>query len=280
MDREDLIRWVGEGRPIEWLFFWGHTPIVKGQVDSSCLSQWYSSPFEVDGVRYLTAEHFMMAEKARCFGDNEALTKVLQTTSPAEAKKVGRSVEGYRESTWADLRFQAVVQGNLFKFGSSKPLRYFLLGTGKKILVEASPYDAIWGIGLSKDNPLSRDPSRWKGHNYLGFALMEVRRTLLKGYWLEAIYALVECGQNEDALDILYERIDGLLSKGAMREVDSILGGIDLDRLDVTLLLATLTVTLSASPYLTCRPNLVRGVEGRIRELAPDRVECLMAGLR
>ena len=139
----------------------------------------------------------MIAEKARCFGDNEALTKVLQTTSPAEAKKVGRSVEGYRESTWADLRFQAVVQGNLFKFGSSKPLRYFLLGTGKKILVEAS-----------------------------------------------------------------------------------ILGGIDLGRLDVTLLLATLTITLSASPHLTCRPKLVRDVEGRVRELVPDRFECLMAGLR
>jgi len=57
----------------------------------------------------------------------------------------------------------------------SKQLGAFLKNTNDRILVEASPVDPIWGIGMAKDHPQINDPSAWKGHNLLGFALMEVR---------------------------------------------------------------------------------------------------------
>jgi ribA/ribD-fused uncharacterized protein len=74
-----------------------------------------------------------------------------------------------------------VVAGNLAKFSQHAPLSEFLLLTGEKVLVEASPYDRIWGIGMSADAPNVTEPQTWKGPNLLGFALMEVRRQLQAG---------------------------------------------------------------------------------------------------
>lgn len=182
MDRTELVRRMAAGESFEWLFFWGHTPKPTGRVDASCLSQWYVAPFELEGVRYPTAEHFMMAEKARLFGDVEALARVLVAVSPADAKKIGRSVRGYVDTTWAAHRFEAVVRGNVAKFDANAPLRDFLLATGDRVLVEAAPRDVVWGIGLGRDNPLAREPSRWRGQNLLGFALIEARRILRAKY--------------------------------------------------------------------------------------------------
>ena len=178
MDRADLVRRQMAGESFNWLFFWGHTPKVVGRVDAACLSQWYPAPFEHEGVRYATAEHFMMAEKARLFDDREALERVLVAKSPAEAKAIGREVRHYVDSVWARRRFDSVVSGNVAKFDSSDELREFLLSTGQRILVEAAPRDTVWGIGLGRDNPKAQDPSRWRGLNLLGFALMEARSIL------------------------------------------------------------------------------------------------------
>jgi len=71
-----------------------------------------------------------------------------------------------------------VLEDNRAKFNQHPDLRHFLLGTGGRILVEASPADAVWGIGMSVDDPDARRPSRWKGANRLGFALMQVRSEL------------------------------------------------------------------------------------------------------
>ncbi len=178
MNRAELIRRSAAGESFKWLFFWGHTPKVPGKVDASCLSQWYPAPFELGGVRYATAEHWMMAEKARLFGDDEALARVLAAKSPAEAKAIGREVHGYVDATWAAQREAAVVRGNVAKFDASDDLREFLFFTGERILVEAAPRDTVWGIGLGRDNPAAQDPSRWRGKNLLGFALIEARRIL------------------------------------------------------------------------------------------------------
>jgi ribA/ribD-fused uncharacterized protein len=132
----------------------------------------------VDGVVYPTAEHWMMAGKARLFGDEEALTAVLATADPRAAKAAGRRVRGFDESRWYAAGYRIVVAGNLAKFGQHPDLGQFLLATGGQVLVEASPRDRIWGIGLSADHPDSRVPSRWRGLNQLGFALMEVRERL------------------------------------------------------------------------------------------------------
>ncbi len=161
-----------------FFFFWGHTPKVPGVVDKSCLSQWYLAPFEVEGVRYLTAEHWMMAEKARLCGDSETLARILAAATPAEAKKLGRKVSPFDPQRWEAARFEAVVRGNVAKFSAHEELRRFLLATGEAVLVEASPRDRVWGIGMGASNPDAQDPAKWRGLNLLGLALMEARKRL------------------------------------------------------------------------------------------------------
>jgi ribA/ribD-fused uncharacterized protein len=176
--REALVREVRAGARIKYLHFWGHRPRPDGRVGASCLSQWWPSPFVVDGVTYATAEHWMMAGKARLFEDAEAERRVLAAGSPAAAKSVGRLVRGFDEEIWQRERFQIVVEGSVHKFASDPALREFLLNTGRRVLVEASPVDRVWGIGLAADDPAAEDPQRWRGPNLLGFALMEARERL------------------------------------------------------------------------------------------------------
>jgi ribA/ribD-fused uncharacterized protein len=132
----------------------------------------------VDGIAYATAEHWMMAGKARLFGDEEAAARVVAARSPGEAKKLGRQVRGFREDVWVRHRAALVVEGNVAKFGQEPGLGGFLLGTGSRVLVEASPLDRIWGIGLAADDERAADPEQWRGLNLLGFALMEARERL------------------------------------------------------------------------------------------------------
>jgi ribA/ribD-fused uncharacterized protein len=166
------------GRPFEILPFWGHRPPRTGGVGIGCLSQWYPASFTVDGVAYATAEHWMMAEKARLFGDADGLAAVLAAPGPGQAKAAGRKVRGFDQNAWESARYDIVVAGNLAKFGQHDDLRAFLVATGDKILVEASPYDRIWGVGLAADHPDVGRPSAWRGLNLLGFALMDVRERL------------------------------------------------------------------------------------------------------
>ncbi len=189
--RDALVRAVHAGARIKYLHFWGHRPRPDGRVGASCLSQWWPSPFTVAGVRYATAEHWMMAGKARLFGDAAAERAVLAAGHPAEAKKAGRLVRGFDEATWERERFRIVVDGSVHKFGAHPGLRTFLLSTGERsemgvppaegwgrVLVEASPVDPAWGIGLAADDDAASDPERWRGPNLLGFALMEARKRL------------------------------------------------------------------------------------------------------
>ncbi len=166
------------GEQFEILPFWGHEANRDGSVGPGCLSQWWPAPFTVDDATYPTAEHWMMAGKARLFGDDDALVKVMVASSPGAAKAIGRTVRGFDQARWYAEGYRIVVEGNLAKFGQHKDLRDFLLRTGRRVIVEASPRDRIWGIGLGKDNPDALVPSRWKGLNQLGFALMEVRDRL------------------------------------------------------------------------------------------------------
>ncbi|NBE54972.1 NADAR family protein [Streptomyces boluensis] len=173
-----LARRIDRGERVKFLHFWGHTPRKDGQIGASCLSQWWQSPFTVDGVEYATAEHWMMAAKARLFDDPEAERMATAATSPGAAKKAGRLVRGFDESRWERERFGIVVEGSVHKFGAHPELRDYLLGTGDRVLVEASPRDRIWGIGLTATDPRAEHPSQWRGTNLLGFALMEARGRL------------------------------------------------------------------------------------------------------
>jgi ribA/ribD-fused uncharacterized protein len=160
---------------LDFLFFWGHQPATSG-IGPCCLSQWWPGGFVTEGIHYHTAEHYMMAEKAALFGDYKARQAVLDCSNPADAKALGRKIQGFDEDTWARHRQDVVMRGNLAKFRQNPELADFLIGTGKKILVEASPYDRIWGLGASDER--ARQPSQWKGLNLLGFSLMDVRTHL------------------------------------------------------------------------------------------------------
>lgn len=171
---EDLRYRFNHGERLKFVFFWGHQH-SKGGVTASCFSQWYGAPFVVDGQRYPTAEHFMMAEKAALFEDQETRAQVLQAPNPGAAKALGRQVRGFDEAVWLKSRFSIVVRANEAKFAQNADLGEFLQKTGARILVEASPVDSVWGIGLAQDDEKANNPNLWPGLNLLGFALMRVR---------------------------------------------------------------------------------------------------------
>ena len=176
--RSDLQAALERGERFRYLCFWGHRKRADGRLTETCFSQWYPTSFELGGVRYPSAEHYMMAEKARLFRDEAALARILAAATPEAAKKLGRTVRRFDEQRWAAQRFERVVAGNLAKFAQHQDLREFLVATQPQILVEASPVDRIWGIGLSRDDPRAERPQDWRGENLLGFALMVVRHEL------------------------------------------------------------------------------------------------------
>ncbi|HEY4202952.1 MAG TPA: NADAR family protein, partial [Devosiaceae bacterium] len=166
---------IAGGAQPRYLMFWGHRPARDGAIGKACMSQWFEAAFTVDGVRYPTAEHYMMAGKARLFGDEEIAHRVVDTAEPGAVKALGRKIRGFDEGTWRQHCSAIVEAGNLAKFAQDPRLREFLRGTGERVLVEASPVDAIWGIGLAAADPRAADPAQWPGPNLLGFALMRVR---------------------------------------------------------------------------------------------------------
>ncbi|GED15008.1 NADAR family protein [Aneurinibacillus migulanus] len=177
---EDIQTLLGESqkRKLKYLFFWGHTPKSEEIVDKACFSQWYPAPFEEDRVVYATAEHYMMAKKAELFGDEAIRTQILKHAHPNKAKMLGRSIQAFDDAIWNSSKYDIVKQGNLLKFTQHSELKSFLLNTGNRVLVEASPYDKVWGIGMAQDHPHAEHPEFWKGENLLGFALMAVREHL------------------------------------------------------------------------------------------------------
>lgn len=159
------------------LAFWGHTPRSAGP-GPWLLSQWWRSEFRVDGVRYRSAEMFMMAEKAALMGDLARRARILATDDPRGCKALGRAVTPYDGQLWERERYAVVLRGSAAKFGQDPALRSYLAGTAPAVLVEASPDDRVWGVGLDADDPAVGSPSAWRGGNLLGLALMQVRATL------------------------------------------------------------------------------------------------------
>lgn len=148
-------------------------------------SQWHPSKFfDERFIMYDCCEQYMMAEKARLFKDNDALVAIMASTNPREQKSLGRKVgtgtgaEPFNEEKWNAACRSVVRRGNLFKFTQNEDLKKLLLATGDKIIVEASPYDKIWGIGLGEDDPRCLDQNQWQGKNWLGEDVMFVRKLI------------------------------------------------------------------------------------------------------
>lgn len=163
----------------QYAFFW------KTSDEHGYMAQWAKSPFQgtdhpaslsANPITYPTAEHYMMAHKAFLFNDLSAAREILKADSPRAVKSLGRKVKNFDDAMWTAKREEIVYQGNLLKFGNNPQIRERLLGTGERVLVEASPKDAIWGIGFAEDHALEH-LEEW-GENLLGKALMRVRDTL------------------------------------------------------------------------------------------------------
>lgn len=214
---ETLKNLISKGRKFEYLFFWGNIQKGE-DIDTSCLSQMFEGypfepypPFTLEDEEwnneFSTAEHHMMFHKTKVFGDNASAKLILkgnyikreieqipftsmlqyefekdpsgyEPITPKEAKALGRSLKNFCPEIWDKYKLGVVYRGNLAKFTQHPKLKEYLLSTGYKILVEASPYDKVWGIGLSKTDYRALDPNLWLGQNLLGFILMEVRDTI------------------------------------------------------------------------------------------------------
>ena len=120
-----------------------------------------------------------MEQKALLFGDKETAKKIMKTQLPGEQKSLGRSVKNFDRNIWDQHCMSIVIKGNYAKFSQDGVLKKQLLHTGNRIIVEASPYDKIWGIGMLENDPGIEDPTNWKGLNLLGNAIMTVRSLVL-----------------------------------------------------------------------------------------------------
>lgn len=148
-----------------YVFFWGENDV---------LSNFYPVAFRYKGLPMHSSEQAYMLEKAWFFEDTESADLLLKCTSPGMAKGLGRKVKGYDDTRWSEVRYAKMVEVLRAKFSADYPLE-FLIATDKRILVESSPTDTIWGVGLSEATPLVLNPANWKGQNLLGKALMQVR---------------------------------------------------------------------------------------------------------
>lgn len=176
-DTTSLLRFIGAGNRVKYVFFWGHKETGEA-ITKACLSQWYGSPFEYGGYVYKTAEHFMMVEKAKLFNDLDKVQEILDADDPGKVKSIGRSVRNFDQAAWDKRKVEIAIRGNFEKFKQNEELGEFLRNTKERILVEASPVDRIWGVGLEMKDLRIEDPANWLGQNLLGFSLMHVRRQL------------------------------------------------------------------------------------------------------
>ena len=151
-------RWDA-GERFRFFLFYGHKPPESG-VDASCFSQWFSLAFDVEGTTYRTAEHWMMAEKARLFRDDEMLEQILASETPRDAKALGRKVSGFDPKTWDEHKFEIVRKGNHAKFSRHTELRDFLISTkenvrGSKLSSATTGLPASPGVMLAAEERAS-----------------------------------------------------------------------------------------------------------------------------
>lgn len=151
--------------------------------DFDIYSNFYPSEFDMEGHHFYWSEQAFMWQKAIAFGDSEIAEKILtmkpDINTALECKNLGRKVSGFDSLRWDEISFAAMKKALHEKFTQDSFLHDQLIETGNLILVEASPYDKIWGIGLSENDPDAQDETKWKGSNLLGKVLMEVREELM-----------------------------------------------------------------------------------------------------
>ena len=154
----------------EYVFFW-----------REYLSQWNMKSFkDNEGIEYSCAEQYMMAKKAQLFNDDEIYDLIMEDGHPKQMQTHGRQVHNFDKRVWDQNAIAIVYQGNLYKFQQNPELLEGLVATRGRTLVEASPFDEIWGIGLAEDSPWCTDRDKWRGTNWLGYTLTNLRDNYFK----------------------------------------------------------------------------------------------------
>lgn len=148
-------------------FFWGGP-----------FSQFANSPFTLNAKRFPTAEHYMMWRKATLFGDDSIAAEILAAKTPGKAKGLGRRVKRFNPEIWDREKRGIVAAGSYAKYTQNPQFLGRLMNTRPATLVEASPMDVIWGIGLAEDDPRAQDRSQWLGQNLLGEILTQTRERI------------------------------------------------------------------------------------------------------
>jgi ribA/ribD-fused uncharacterized protein len=156
----------------EILFFFSKEPENKE------FSNFYETEFELDAVKYKSAEHAFEAVKAKTFGDEEIFQKILKAKSAQSAKSFGNKVKDFKEDTWKEKQDEVMKSVLRAKFTQNLELRKKLLDTEEKVLANADSRDKYWGIGTSANTAMAKDPKKWKGENKLGVMLMELRTAI------------------------------------------------------------------------------------------------------
>ena len=170
MNVQDVKNMFDRREKIEYVFFWR---------TNSYFSNWHPSDFIVDDIKYWCVEQYMMAKKAELFKDHTVYNMIMTSDSQRDIKALGRKIRNFDENIWVQHREQIVFDGNYAKFTQNPKLKNFIMKQKGKILVEASPYDRIWGIGMESMEEGIVNPYNWQGLNLLGFVLMDVRDRIL-----------------------------------------------------------------------------------------------------
>lgn len=153
--------------------FWGHSKNKQ----YAYFSNWYQSNFNIENLNFCNVEQYLMYQKALCFKDNLISKKILNTTDPKEIKYLGRKVRNYNDIEWDKIRYDVLKKALKAKFTQNKLLLNKLIETKDSVLVEASPYDKIWGIGMDVNHE-HKDYTKWQGTNLLGWGLTEIKNEI------------------------------------------------------------------------------------------------------
>ncbi len=162
--------------PEKFTLFWGHE---RG--NWRCFSQWFPCEFTLNNITFNCAEQAMMYCKAQLFHDDEILEKVMETDNPSRQKRLGRKVKGFNNEKWKQVARRAVYINNLAKFTQNPKCLDVLFQAVGTTIVEASPYDPLWGIKLGPNEPNALIREKWQGHNWLGEVLTALMNNILNG---------------------------------------------------------------------------------------------------
>lgn len=156
-----------------YLFFFG---------SNSPFSNWYPVEYTHNGITFNCSEQGVMYEKAILFNDHDIANKILQcsNTEQKKMKALGRKVKNFKNNVWNQNKQNIYKVHITEKFKQNHDIKSIMMATQNKIFVEASPYDSIWGIGMSESNAKKLDPSEWKGSNLLGKILTEIKNEFKK----------------------------------------------------------------------------------------------------